>query len=78
MFDTMAHRRIWPLPANLDMQPVDSGDFADYLVQCLADGPRGVRQDFGEPEVLTLVEMARQYQAARSIRRRIVGVRCPA
>jgi uncharacterized protein YbjT (DUF2867 family) len=77
MLDKMADRRIWLLPSNLDTQPGDATDFAGYVVECLADGPRGLRKDFGGPEILTLVEMAREYQAARGITRRIVGLPLP-
>ncbi len=77
MLDGMAGRRLWPVPSNLPMQPVDSADFAEYVVGCVAAGPGGVREDFGGPEVLTLAEMARQYQAARGAGGRIVGVRLP-
>jgi uncharacterized protein YbjT (DUF2867 family) len=77
MLDTMADRRIWPLPSNLPTQPCDSADFAESLVECLADGPGRDRPDFGGPEIATLVEFARQYQAARGIRRRIVGLPLP-
>ena len=77
MLDTMARRRIWPLPSNLEMQPGDSADFAAYLVECVAEGPGRDRTGFGGPETLTLVELARQYQAARGIAGRIVGLRLP-
>jgi uncharacterized protein YbjT (DUF2867 family) len=77
MLDTMARRRIWPLPSNLAMQPGDSADFAEYVVECVTDGPKGDRIGFGGPEILTLAELARQYQAARGTRRRIVAMRVP-
>jgi len=77
MLDTMARGRIWPLPANLEMQPCDSADFAEYVVECVAAGPGGDHPGFGGPETLTLAELARQYQAGRGIRRRIVGLRLP-
>jgi hypothetical protein len=47
------------------------------VVDCVADGPGRDRPGFGGPETLTLVELARQYQAARGITRRIVGLRLP-
>ena len=77
MLDTMAGRRIWPLPSNLPMQPGDAADFAEYVVECVGEGPGGVRAGFGGPQTLTLVELARQYQAARGIRRRIAGLPLP-
>ena len=78
MFHTMAGRRVWSLPANLDMQPCDSAEFAGYVVGCLNDRPSGVRRDFGGPEISSMVELARQYQTARDIRRRIVPLHMPA
>jgi uncharacterized protein YbjT (DUF2867 family) len=77
MFDHMANRRWWPLPSNLAMQPCDASDFAEYVVDCLGDGPRGRREDFGGPQILTMVELARAYQAARGVRRRILGLPLP-
>ncbi len=77
MLDGMAHRRLWPLPANVAMQPGDSADFAEYVVECLADGPRGRRDDFGGPEILTMGELARRYQAVRGISRRILALPLP-
>lgn len=78
MMDTMAARRIWPLPSNLVMQPCDSAEFAAYVVECLADGPGRRRDDFAGPQAQTLVELARQYQAACGITRRIFSLPVPA
>jgi uncharacterized protein YbjT (DUF2867 family) len=76
--DNLAGRRIWPLPANLAMQPVDSADFAAYVAECVAAGPGGEREGFGGPEILTPVQLAQQFQDARGIRRRILRLRLPA
>ncbi len=75
--DNLAPRRIWPLPSNLVLQPVDSADFAAYLVECVTDGQRGNRDGFGGPEDLSMVDIARQYQRARGVRRRILPLRLP-
>jgi uncharacterized protein YbjT (DUF2867 family) len=77
MFDTMASRRVWPLPANIDTQPCDSAEFANYVVACLDDGPSGIRPDFGGPQIASMVEFARQYQANRGIRRPILPLHLP-
>lgn len=63
---------IWPLPTRIPFQPCDSADFAKYLARCATDGELGMRQDFGGPEVLAFGELARQFQAARGIRRPII------
>jgi uncharacterized protein YbjT (DUF2867 family) len=76
--DNLAGRRVWPLPANLPMQPVDSADFAASVAECVAAGPGGEREGFGGPEVLTPVQLAQQYQQARGIHRRILRLRLPA
>jgi uncharacterized protein YbjT (DUF2867 family) len=69
---------VWPLPTRVPMQTVDSADFAGYLVECLAEGPRGDREDFAGPEILRLGEIAKQYQDARGIRRRLLAIPLPA
>jgi uncharacterized protein YbjT (DUF2867 family) len=69
------------LPTDVRMQPVDSDDFADYLVDCATDGGAGERQDFAGPQILTIRELAQAYLNAHNIQRRIrkaplpVGVR---
>lgn len=74
----MARWPVWPVPGNLDIQPCDSADFAHYVVDCLDDGPRGVRPDFGGPQVGSVAEFAREYQAALGIHRRILPLHVPA
>ena len=65
------------LPAHARMQPVDADDFAEFVVQCVRDRGRGEREDFAGPEVLTMRELAEQYLAAQSLRRRIWSVPVP-
>jgi uncharacterized protein YbjT (DUF2867 family) len=68
---------VWPLPSLL-MQPVDSDEFAEYVVECLAGGPGGDREDFAGPETLPLDELARQYLTARGARRPVARIPLPA
>ena len=77
MLARMARLRVWPLPTKLPMQPADEGDFAAYVVECVADGPGGDRQPFGGPDIISFGEVAEQYQAARGLRRRILPVPLP-
>lgn len=69
---------VWLLPGAVNLQPVDSAEFADYVVECLRAGPQGEQPDFAGPETASLPAIARQYQAARSIERRIASVPLPA
>lgn len=68
---------VWTLPRLL-LQPVDSDDFAGYVVECLADGPGGNRPEFGGPETLTLPDLARQFLDAYGERRPLVAIPVPA
>jgi uncharacterized protein YbjT (DUF2867 family) len=67
---------IWPLP-DAPFQPVDTRDVAAYLIECLDDGRRGMREEIGGPEVLSFIEIARQYQQARGLHRPIVRTPLP-
>lgn len=67
----------WVLPRHLDSQPCDSDDCASYLVDCLAEGPGGMRREFAGPEVIDLRQLARQFQEARGKKRPILPVPLP-
>lgn len=67
---------VWAMPELL-VQPVDSDDFAAYVVECLGEGPGGDRDDFAGPEVLSLVELGRQFLRASGERRRVVPIPVP-
>ena len=77
MLAKMARRRILMLPGGVRMQPVDSDEFADFVVACTRDGARGERGDFVGPQTLTMRELAEQYLAARGLRRRIWNAPMP-
>ncbi len=78
MLAKMARRPVMLLPRDVGMQPVDSDDFASFVVDCVTDGGRGERQDFAGPEVLTMREFAEKYLAARKLHRRIWNAPIPA
>lgn len=67
----MLGQPILALPAHVRMAPVDSDEFAEYVVACLADRERGKRQDFAGPQTLTMIELMEQYLQARGRQRRI-------
>jgi uncharacterized protein YbjT (DUF2867 family) len=77
MLATMTRRSPVLLPGDVHMEPVDSAEFADFVVAAVADGERGECQDFVGPETLTMRELAEQYLAARGLRRRIWNAPLP-
>jgi len=62
---------VWPVPTTL-FNPVDTSDVADHVVACAFDGMRGERAEIGGPEDLELVSLARRYQDARRLHRKIL------
>ncbi|MER5389565.1 NAD(P)H-binding protein [Saccharopolyspora sp. NPDC002686] len=77
MFNRAARMPFLPLPASLPTQPVDVRDFAEYLAECIGQGPGGLREDFGGPEVLTLGDALRTWQEVRDKHRKVFEVPAP-
>jgi uncharacterized protein YbjT (DUF2867 family) len=50
MLINMVKRPVVLLPADVRMQPVDSDEFAEFVVDCASDGRRGERKDFAGPQ----------------------------
>lgn len=65
------------VPARTSVQPVDAGDVADRLAELAAAGPAGRVADFGGPEVLDGVDLARRYLRAVGRRRPVLPVFVP-
>lgn len=68
---------ILPLPRGFHVQPVATPEVAARVVQCLADGPRGLLPDYGGPQVFTLREAAEAWRRFRGVRKRIVEIPVP-
>jgi uncharacterized protein YbjT (DUF2867 family) len=66
-----------PVPTDLPFQPVDSGEVADALCECVAHGAAGRLPDLGGPEVLRGREIAETWLQARGRRRFIVPLYLP-
>lgn len=71
MFAEMVKRPIIALPAHALMAPVDSDDFARFVVECVGDGGRGEREDFAGPQTLAMTELMAQYLNAHGRQHRI-------
>ena len=77
MLGNIARLPLVPLPANLPIEPVDTTDFADFLVECVGNGPGGRLADFGGPEVLTFAEAFDQWRQIRARRVRTLPFPLP-
>ncbi len=77
LFGRMARLPALTLPNNLPIEPVDTTDFADYLVESVGIGPSGRLPDFGGPEVLTFSEAFDQWQQIRGRRVRTLTFPLP-
>ena len=77
MLGKMARLPIVLLP-DLQMETVDTTDFADYLVESVGQGPAGRLADFGGPEVLTFSEAFDQWSQIRDGSVRTMRVPLPA
>jgi uncharacterized protein YbjT (DUF2867 family) len=71
LFANMLEQPILVVPARVRMAAVDSDEFAEYIVACLADGQSGEREDFAGPQTLTMIEVMEQYLRSRGEQRRI-------
>ncbi len=70
MFENMTKQPILAMPAHACMAPVDSDEFAEFVVECVANGP-GEPSDFAGPQTLSMVELMQQYLSARGQQRRV-------
>ncbi len=77
MLGKAARLPVVPLPTDLRTQPVDSRDFAAYLVGRLAEGPGGQCADFGGPEVLTLGALLTTWRQIRGRQPRMMRIPVP-
>jgi len=68
---------VFLLPTDLKFQPIDPGEVAARLAECVADGPGGRLNDIGGPEVLALGDLAQAWLAARGERRRVLHLPLP-
>jgi uncharacterized protein YbjT (DUF2867 family) len=64
MFGNFARLPMLPLP-DMAVEPVDTSDFADYLVEAVGKGPSGRLADYGGPEILTFAQAFDQWQEIR-------------
>ncbi|GAA0990820.1 NAD(P)H-binding protein [Acrocarpospora macrocephala] len=73
----MTRMAVAPVPAGWSVQPVDTGEVADRLVELALGAPAGRVPDMGGPEVLPLREMVNIYLRASGRRRILVPIWVP-
>src|SRR5512133_261203 len=76
MLGKMARLPMVPLP-DMQLEPVDTTDFADYLVEAVGRGPAGRLADFGGPQVLTFAGAFDQWQQIRQRDARTMRIPLP-
>ncbi len=65
------------VPKGFLLQPIETGEVADRLVELALSAPAGHVPDVGGPEVKTFADLARSYQKVAGRRRRFVEVPIP-
>jgi uncharacterized protein YbjT (DUF2867 family) len=73
----LARLPVVPVPAGWRVQPVDSGEVADRLVELALGARAGLVAEVGGPRVYPLAELVRGYLQATGRRRPILPVRLP-
>jgi uncharacterized protein YbjT (DUF2867 family) len=68
---------VMPLPTDFRVQSVAPFEVADRLVRCAREGPGGRLADFGGPEMLTIGEAAREWKAAKGVRKPVLHLPLP-
>jgi uncharacterized protein YbjT (DUF2867 family) len=61
----------------MSLEPVDTTDFAAYLVDAVGNGPSGRLTDFGGPDVLTFTQLFDQWQETRKRPARTMRIPLP-
>jgi uncharacterized protein YbjT (DUF2867 family) len=77
LLQPLARLPIALLPTDFQFQPIDPGEVAARLVECVASRPGDRLPDIGGPEVMRLGDMARVWLEARGLRRFILHVPLP-
>jgi uncharacterized protein YbjT (DUF2867 family) len=68
---------VMPLPAGFQVQSVDVTEVARRLLRCVEAGPGGRLPDFGGPEAMSLREAAREWRAARGVKKPVLPLPLP-
>ena len=65
------------VPKGWRLQPVDAGEVAAKVMECVLTGPRGMLPEFGGPEVTTSEQLAQSWKAAHAVHRPLLAIPIP-
>lgn len=65
------------IPKGWRVQPVDAGEVAAKVMECVLSGPRGMLPEFGGPEVTTSDQLAQAWKTAHAVHRPLLAVPFP-
>lgn len=68
---------VWPLPTNIQLQPINVGEVADVIVDHATLTASSRTDPVGGPEIHSVGELARRYRTSRGLRRPIVRFPLP-
>ncbi|MCU4926866.1 NAD(P)H-binding protein [Halobacteria archaeon AArc-dxtr1] len=77
LLDSVAKLPLWPLPTNVQIQPVDVGEVADVIVDHATLTASGRTGPIGGPNIHLVGELAQMYRNARGLRHPIMRLPIP-
>ncbi|WP_435124312.1 SDR family oxidoreductase [Halobaculum sp. D14] len=77
MLGYVAKLPVWPLPTNMQIQPIAAGEVADVIVDHTTLSASGRVGPIGGPEIHSVGELARAYRDARSLCRPVIRFPIP-
>jgi uncharacterized protein YbjT (DUF2867 family) len=72
-----SERPVIVVPKGWKLQPVDAGEVAAKVMECLVAGPRAMLPDFGGPEVANSEALAEAWRAAHNSHRPLLALPLP-
>lgn len=77
MLGYVAKLPVWPLPTKMQIQPIDSGEVADTVVEHTPLSASGRIGPIGGPKIHSVGELAQEYRNSRGLRRPIIRFPIP-
>ncbi|HEY8643726.1 MAG TPA: NAD(P)H-binding protein [Candidatus Dormibacteraeota bacterium] len=72
-----SRRPVIVIPKGWKLQPVDAGEVAAKVMECLTAGPRAMLPEFGGPDVATSETLAEAWRTAHAVHRPLLALPVP-